>query len=235
VDEGGARNYRAPVTSAPPRDTRQTRIDIGFVEDPRDWKHAAAIVSGGTLQILGHPVMEDWETPYMRELAHLAAHRGGAVLEVGFGLGISAGYIQEHAIEHHVIIEANAVVFGRLEQFAASCRHKVTPVAGLWQEVIGSLPSAGFRGILFDTYPLRVDEIHCAHFAFFEQAHRLLEPGGILTYYSDEASHLSAPHEQALRAAGFSDISYTLCPVDPPPSCQYWASQTILAPRVVKS
>ncbi len=64
--------------------------EVGFYE-PDSWKAAPATVDEHSLKILGHPVMEDWERPYMQELARIATLNGGRVLEIGFGMGISAG------------------------------------------------------------------------------------------------------------------------------------------------
>ena len=37
--------------------------------------------------------MEAWEKPYMYALAEKVAKQGGAMLEVGFGMSLSAGAI----------------------------------------------------------------------------------------------------------------------------------------------
>jgi hypothetical protein len=62
---------------------------------PSDWKEAPAKISYDRLEILNRSVMERWEEPLMRELAKIATSKGGTILELGFGLGISAGYIQK--------------------------------------------------------------------------------------------------------------------------------------------
>ena len=43
----------------------------------------------------------------MARLAEIATSKGGRVFELGFGMAISANYIQSHPIDEHVICEAN--------------------------------------------------------------------------------------------------------------------------------
>ncbi|QTA87831.1 class I SAM-dependent methyltransferase [Desulfonema magnum] len=116
--------------------------------DPSDWKKKPAVFSKGKLKIGGHPVMEDWEDAYMKELARIASGNSGVVLELGFGLGLSANYIQQQSIDKHIIIEANKDVFVKLEEFAKNAPHKVEPILGLWEEVLPSIPDESVDGIL---------------------------------------------------------------------------------------
>lgn len=60
-------------------------------------------------------------------------------MEIGFGMGISASFVQENPnVTEHVIIEANAEVFKNLEEFQKNAPRKVTPIFGFWQEVSDS-------------------------------------------------------------------------------------------------
>ena len=197
------------------------------------------------LNILGEPVMERWEEPYMKALATIAASNGGRVLEIGFGMGISASFIQSFPIEEHVVIEANEGVFKRLLEFQKTATHKVTPLCGFWEDVVPTLVDSSFDGILYDTFPLSEEDLHTHQFKFIEQAYRLLKPNGVLTYcnliswgnlktqYPDDTKLFNETQIPHLKAAGFSNFQTDIVEVNPPQSCKYYSTKTIVAPLIV--
>eukprot|EP00755_Sulcionema_specki_P016430 Sspe_Gene.62000::Locus_34575_Transcript_1_1_Confidence_1.000_Length_612::g.62000::m.62000/K00542/GAMT; guanidinoacetate N-methyltransferase len=97
-------------------------------------------------------------------------------------MALSATAIQTHEIEEHVIIEASEAVFRKLEQWAKQQPHKVTPLFGLWQDVVKKLGDNEFDGIYYDTYPNNQESQHVHQFEFIKEAQRILKPGGVLTY-----------------------------------------------------
>jgi guanidinoacetate N-methyltransferase len=200
------------------------------------WRNAEAQFTDHDLKIFGYAVMEDWETPYMAALAKIATSRGGVVLELGFGMAISAGFIQEAAIEQHFIIEANHGVAEKARIFAGQARHKTVVLEGFWEEMIHQIPDGSLDGILFDTYPLTDKELYQNHFTFFPFAYRKLKPGGVFTYYSDEIDAFGEVHLRKLLEAGFSldGICSQVIPVTPPEDCEYWKAGTMLAPSITK-
>ncbi len=212
--------------------------EIGFPAELDAWRDATPVIdpSKKTLHLFGHPVMSGWEDPYMQKLADLATSRAksGRVLELGFGMGISAAYIQQNAPQEHVIIEMNRTIANTAREFAASSQSKVTILEGMWQDIVPTLASESFHGILFDTYPLSEQEVDDIFHPFVEHAYRLLAPGGIFTYYSDEATWFGSEHLAILNQAGFTKINGELCQVPTPPDCEYWRQSTILAPIVEK-
>ena len=220
---------------------------VGFY-DPEKWKVAPAQLDERALRILGHPVMEDWEHPYMERLAAIATSRGGSapdggarVLEIGFGMGISANYvISNPRVSEHVIIEANHDIAELARKFRDSHPTRTIRIfEGLSYDVIADeieeFREGSFDGILHDAYPLDESQVqNQAHFA--RTAYRLLRPGGVFTYFSDEPTQFRPEHLRMLTDAGFdrANIGSEIVEVSPPPECEYWKSDTIVAPIVVK-
>lgn len=201
------------------------------------WLRSAAEFTPGSLSIRGFQVMQRWEEGYMAELAAIATGRGGRILEVGFGMGISAGYIQRvETVSSHVVIECHQdVVRFALTQCAEGlCAGRLILVNGFWEDVVPCLQSESFDGVLFDSIEMDKEPHRFNAFAFFQEAHRLLRRGGVFTYFSDEPRELSEQHVQHLRQAGFTDIDQRVCRVSPPAECRYWTEPTIVAPIVTK-
>ncbi len=217
-------------------DTIQSRLNIGFPKK-QDWMELPAIFTKKSLTIAGHPIMERWETNYMKMLAGVVARNGGDILEVGFGLGIASRFIHKYGrVKSHTIIEFHPDVIKKCkEMYCKGIKAKrIKILKGLWEDVTPRFPGESFDGILFDVYPLSVDQIHKYNFFFFKEGYRLLKKGVVLTYYSSEPKNFSSEHVKKLTEAGFRKINYKTCSVNPPKSCVYWDKKTILAPIIIK-
>ena len=212
--------------------TDKTEIDF----NKNDWKTAGAHFTQSDLKIFGHAVMEDWESPYMKVLADICAKNGGTVLELGFGMGISARFIQQNSVKRHIIIEANQQVADKAREFAKTANSEVDVLEGFWEDVIEEVSDDSLDGILFDTYPLEESEMYQNHFKFFPFAYKKLKQGGVFTYYSDEVKSYGDVHLEHLVAAGFKHegIGSEVVEVHPPLNCEYWKAQTIMAPIIIK-
>src|SRR5262249_2244962 len=79
---------------------RAATIDVDLCE-------ADAQFSDDELIISGQEIMQAWERPLMAQLARYAARSQGDVLEVGFGMGISASLLQQEGVRSYTLVECN--------------------------------------------------------------------------------------------------------------------------------
>lgn len=204
------------------------------------WVRERPNLTDTSLLIKEYQVMQRWESNYMKSLAAIATSGGGDILEVGFGMGISARYIQKSMkINSHTIAECHPEVIKSASDLFREdiASRRVRLIEGFWEDRTPEIPDESFDGILFDSCPLDSGVEYFQFFPFFKEAHRLLKEGGTFTYFSDEATEISDTHRQELIKAGFraEDINFKICKVNPPISCEYWKHNTIVSPIVKKN
>lgn len=149
-------------------------------------------------------IMEDWQIPVMQRMAEIVGKTQGDVLEIGFGRGISATFIQQCEVKSHSIIECNAAIRDRFEKWRQQYTGRdIRYLSGRWQEVIGQLGK--YDAILLHTYPLNEQEyfaqvVQSVTFAehFFAAARDHLRDGGVFTYFTGETHSLSRAHQRLL-------------------------------------
>ncbi len=185
-------------------------------------------------------IMEDWQTPIMKAMAHHVTDTHGDVLEVGFGRGVSATFIQEQSVRSHTIIEANDHVIGEFfEPWKRRHRDRdIRLVQGKWQDVLDQLDM--YDGIFFHAVPL--DDQEFVHhmldgitFAehFFPTAAARLRSGGVFTYLSTEIDSLSRRHQRRLFQL-FRSLTLSVQPLAVPEHTtdMWWADSMVIVKAV---
>lgn len=198
----------------------------GYLEMP-------AIRSEEELLVGGFEVMQAWERPLMRALAEEAARNHGHVLEVGFGMGISASYLVEAGCTEYTVIEPHPAILGEFHKWAMKQPIPVHVVEGFWEDVIDGL--GVFDGMLFDTYPVsESDTQDKVYVPFIPKASEHLKVGGIFTFYSGFAETLPTDH-LALLSEHFSGVRlYLIEGLEPPKDCQYYHDSKMVIPVCTK-
>ncbi len=95
-------------------------------------------------------VMHVAETDVMKEFAKVVTQNGGDILEIGFGMGISATEIQTYNIKSHTIIEKHPEIYKKACEWAKD-KPNVTILHGDWFDMINTL-NRKFDGIFHDTH-----------------------------------------------------------------------------------
>ena len=158
-------------------------------------------------------VMMDWEAPIMSASAAYVTQGGGDILEVGFGMGISANYIQSHSISSHTIIENHPQVISKSREWASG-KSNVTIVSQSWQEVTQSLGT--FDGIFFDDFGGEYEDISSS-------LQYLTKSGTKMTFWNNY--HTSSNPIK-------SNVEHQQISVTPAENNSYWSSNIYYLPKL---
>lgn len=85
---------------------------------------------------------------YETSVADIVAQKGGNILEIGFGLGISATQIQTHNPSKHVIVEIEKDIYDKAVEWADG-KSNVEVIHADWKDAIGNLTDK-FDGVYND-------------------------------------------------------------------------------------
>ena len=158
-------------------------------------------------------VMMDWEHSLMSASAAYICENGGDILEIGFGMGISAGYIQSHSISSHTIIENHPQIITKAQEWASE-KSNVTIVTGSWYDVKNNLST--YNGLFYDTYG---DENNVN---FSSSLSSLMKVGGKATWWNNNTSNNDIFNIPNLT---WQEISIN------PPSNSYFNTSTYYLPK----
>ncbi|AAS52082.1 ADR161Wp [Eremothecium gossypii ATCC 10895] len=132
-------------------------------------------------------VMMDWETDIMRvAAASIVKNREPAecqVLNIGFGMGIIDGFLQEQRPTRHYICEAHPDVLARMRREGWYERPDVVILEGRWQDTLSRLLDDGtvfFDGIYYDTF----SEHYTDMLELYDLVVGLIKPCGIFSFFN---------------------------------------------------
>ncbi|CAJ1327409.1 unnamed protein product [Effrenium voratum] len=142
-------------------------------------------------------VMMAWEAQLMARHAEvLLPQKGLKVLNVGFGMGLVDGFLQEKEPSLHVIVEAHKDVLAEMRRRGWHARPGVKVYEGVWQDILSQLPG-GFDAVFFDTWAEGYEELSC----FQAALPRLLGPEGRFSFFNGLAPWSVAEHAAWCRLA----------------------------------
>jgi len=145
-----------------------------------------------------HYIMMDWEQTIMKAHADYICSKGGDILEIGFGMGISADFIQANNINSHTIVEYHPEIYNKALAWAEN-KPKVNIVLGDWYQVRNHLLT--YDGIFYDTWG---DE-NAKHLK--QVMPYLMKKNGLATWWN---SYLTEDNQLKIEAD-----SYEVIPVTP--------------------
>jgi amino acid adenylation domain-containing protein/FkbM family methyltransferase len=184
-------------------------------------------------------IMEDWQIPIMAAMAKVATESKGDVLEVGFGRGISAGFIQQHEPRSHTVVECDARVIEDFYEWKKQYPGRdIRLIEGKWQDVTDQFGL--YDGIFFHTSTLTEEDFvehvvksvtYAEH--FFPAAAEHLRKGGVFTYLTLEIDSFSRAHQRRILNY-FDSLTLSVQKLTLPDDCQdmWWADSMVIVKAV---
>jgi tRNA A58 N-methylase Trm61 len=98
-----------------------------------------------------HIVMHMCETSIMKKQAEITIQNGGDILEIGFGMNISADFIVNNPnVTSYTVIEIHPQQYERALEWAKTKTIPINVILGDWYDILPLLDTK-FDGIFFDT------------------------------------------------------------------------------------
>jgi protein arginine N-methyltransferase 2 len=144
-------------------------------------------------------VMMSWEDSLMSASAAYICQNGGDILEIGFGMGISAGYIQSHSISSHTILENHPDIIPKALEWAAE-KPNVTIITGSWYDNLNILST--YDGLFYDTFA----DSNIKDFS--SSLTQLIKTGGVTTWWNNFPT--------SSNYFNIEGVEYEILNVDPP-------------------
>lgn len=181
-------------------------------------------------------IMEDWQTPLMKSMADYGCCTHGDVLEIGFGRGVAATFIQQAGVRSHTIVEMNSFSISDFflhwqKQFQDQ---DIRMIEGRWQDVTDQLQT--YDTVFFHAFPMNEAEfvehiVNSVTFAehFFSTAAALLRPGGAFVYMTTEIDSVSRRHQRSL-FQHFDEVQMKVEALDIPKDTKdaWWANSMVV-------
>ena len=130
----------------------------------------------------------------MKEHTDFICEGKGDILEIGFGMGISANYIQAQDVNSHTIVEIHPQIIDKLKIWAED-KSNVTIVEGDWNSVEGL---STYDGIFLDTF----GDNNWSNFKSFILSK--VKDGGKITYWNNFGEERN---EHSFDSISFEQIS----------------------------
>jgi protein arginine N-methyltransferase 2 len=151
---------------------------MGYLDKQLTFQASKIFFPDNTSRTGEKAVMMDWEDPIMYASAQYVAENGGNILEIGFGLGISANHIQSYSPTSHTIIEIHPDIATIAKSWAEG-KSGVHILEGDWYNIREQIQAnAPYDGIFYDAY----GDSNIKH--LIEFCTLIINPGGRFTLWN---------------------------------------------------